>query len=416
MEPQTLLIVDDEPAQSIAAWRNMPSIDLGDRGVPFIIAAAWLWLLLVLPAAPLGAAEPVPVFVLHSYSQEYPWTRGQHSGFMDVLNADKARGYDVRAEYLDTKRTGYTPAYGDLIAGQLREKYRGYRPAAVYVSDDNALSFALTHLDQIFPQVPVFFSGVNDYGVRPRLDPARVTGVFEKKEIGPNLELMRMIARDVREILVVGDATETYRAIEHEIRLELARQPGISATFISAARIEDLIARLKAQRTRFVFLTTLGAIAGPDGRKLTLPETIGAIVKAGDFVVFSMEDAYLYPGVLGGYVTSGPRQGGAAAGLLRRWLDGEPLTALPPIEASPKRLHRRRYRTGARGARPAAGCRPAGDPSERPADLLPGQPSAGARQPLCPGFPADTGSDRRPEPLCPQEPADRRGRAAALRE
>ena len=35
-----------------------------------------------------------------------------------------------------------------------------------------------------------------------------------------------------------------------------------------------------------------------------------------------MEDAYLLPGVLGGYVTSGPGQGNAAAQMLVRYLRG----------------------------------------------------------------------------------------------
>ena len=281
------------------------------------------------------AAEPVPVFVLHSYSQEYPWTLGQHRGFMDALKADTARAYDVRVEYLDTKRIGYTPAYAELIAAHLQEKYRAYLPSAIYVTDDNALTFALAHLQRVFPGVPVFFSGINNYAVKSQLDPAHFTGVFERKEIAPNLELMRAIASGIRDIVVVGDASETYRAIESEIRVELQSQSGISASFVSSKRIDDLIARLKEQQSRFVFLTTLGALVDRDGRTLTLPETIGAIVAAGDFVVFSMEDAYLQPGVLGGYVTSGPRQGHAAAGLLRRHLDGAPLASLAPIEASP---------------------------------------------------------------------------------
>lgn len=88
-------------------------------------------------------------------------------------------------EYLDTKRAGYSPEYADLIGDHLRQKYKGYQPAAVYVTDDNSLSFALSHLDRVFPGVPVFFSGVNNYDVRRQLDPARTTGVFEKKEIAP---------------------------------------------------------------------------------------------------------------------------------------------------------------------------------------------------------------------------------------
>jgi len=183
--------------------------------------------------------------------------------------------------------------------------------------------------------VPVFFSGINDYGIRARLDPARMTGVFERKEIAPNLRLMRRIDPAIREIVIVGDASETYRAIETEIRRELQQHTDIHATFVSSNRIDDIVARLHAQRGRFVFLTTLGSVTDRAGRTLTLPETIKAIVNAGHFVVFSMEDAYLYPGVLGGYVTSGPREGRAAAGLLIRHLNGVAVSALPPIETSP---------------------------------------------------------------------------------
>ena len=281
------------------------------------------------------ASDAVPIFVLHAYSQEYPWTQGQHQGFVKALKADSSRTYDLNVEYLDTKRTGYNPAYADLIAQHLSEKYKGYQPAAVYVTDDNALSFALSHLDKIFPDVPVFFSGVNNYDVKPRLDPTRITGVFEKKEIAPNLRLMRRIDDTVRKILIVGDESETYRAIASEIREELTHYPDLQATYLSENRIDDLVRGLTRRQERFVFLTTLGAVKDRQGHTLPLAETISAIVHAGRFVVFSMEDAYLYPGVLGGYVTSGPRQGRVAAQLLQRYLNGTPMSALPPIETSP---------------------------------------------------------------------------------
>ncbi len=281
------------------------------------------------------AAVSTQVFVLHAYSQEYPWTKGQHQGFVQALDEDPTRAYSLNVEYLDTKRAGYGPGYADLIADHLRQKYQGYRPAAIYVTDDNALTFALTHLDQIFPGVPVFFSGVNNLDIRQHLDPARTTGVFEKKEIVPNLDLMRRFDPNVRNVAILGDASETYAAIESEIRQKLQQQPDIRANFISSSRIDDLVAQLAQHLDRFVFLTTLGAITDASGRTLTLPETMRAIVQAGHFVVMSMEDAYLYPGVLGGYVTSGPAQGRAAAGLLVRHLQGTPVADLPPILQSP---------------------------------------------------------------------------------
>jgi diguanylate cyclase (GGDEF)-like protein/PAS domain S-box-containing protein len=281
------------------------------------------------------AADAVPIFVLHSYSQEYPWTKGQQEGFVETLNRDLSRTYTVETEYLDTKRTNYSPAYADMMAGYLREKYKGYHPAAIYVTDDNALLFALSHLAKVFPDVPVFFSGINNYDIKPQLNPARTTGVFEKKDIVPNLRLMDLIDPTVREIVAVGDASETDRAIASELRKEMIHYPEIHVTYLSSNRIDDLVRDLKERKERFLFLTTLGSVKDREGRTLPLAQTISAIVHAGRFVVFSMEDAYLYPGVLGGFVTSGPLQGQYAARLLLRYLDGTPVSALAPIETSP---------------------------------------------------------------------------------
>lgn len=314
----------------------------------YVVAFHWgarmcLGLMLATAALTAMAAEQVPIFVLHSYSQEYPWTKGQHQGFMEVLDHDSAykrsqgeiRIYDVRVDYLDTKHTPYTAEYARKTADYLKQRYAGYKPAAVYVTDDNALSFALDYMETIFPDTPVFFSGVNNYSVKARLDPERFTGVFENKEIVPNLELMGQIAGGRQKIALLGDASETYRAIEAEIRPLLGKQANISAQFIASNRIDELVGQLKQTKTRFVFLTTLGGVKDATGHTLTLAETLHAVVAAGDFVIFSMEDAYMVPGVLGGWVTSGPRQGRKAAELMHRYIEGNAMRSLAPIEQSP---------------------------------------------------------------------------------
>ncbi len=273
--------------------------------------------------------------MLHSYSQEYPWTRRQHEGFIATLGAAGLDTSALHVEYLDTKRVPYTPDYAAAMAAHLARKYVGYEPRAIYVSDDNALAFALTHLARIFPQAPVFFSGVNDDTVRARLDPNRVTGVFERKEIAPNLALMRRLYPDQHEVLVVGDDSETFEAIRRDILAELSHQPDIRARFVSARRIDDLVEALDGRSEHIVFLTTLGAISDGRGRTLSLPQTIAAIVQSGRFIVFSMEDVYLHPGVLGGFVTSGQRQGAVAAEQVTRYLAGAPLAELRPVLSSP---------------------------------------------------------------------------------
>ena len=289
----------------------------------------------IMPIATQINKKDVCVFVIHSYSQEYPWTRSQHQGFMETLKADSSHIYDVSVEYLDTKRILYSDQYAKQTADYLRRKYAGYKPAAIYVSDDNALSFALAHAESLFSGVPIFFSGINNYAIKTQLDLSRITGIFENKEIAPNLALMREMAKGKQDIVVIGDTSETYRAIETEIKNELIHQSDINATFVSSNNIDHLIEKIKQTHTRFIFLTTLGMITDAQHRILSLPETLTAIAQSGDFVVISMEDAYLQTGVLGGWVTSGVRQGRAAADMLRQYIGGTAISALPPIEISP---------------------------------------------------------------------------------
>jgi len=290
-----------------------------------VLSLAW--------AATAIARVNTPIFILHSYSQEYPWTKRQHEGFMHGLGAAGPDMIAASVEYLDTKRVPYTAAYADSVGAHLARKYAGFAPRLIYVTDDNALSFALTHLSRIFPGVPVFFSGINDLSMRQRIDPRQVTGVFEQKEIGPNLDLMRQLAPEAHDILVVGDESETFKAIYNTLVVELARQPDIRARFLSSGRVEELMAALRGSRERFVFLTTLGAMKNAAGQLLTLSEIIAAVVQAGSFVIISMEDVYLYPGVLGGYMVSGSRQGAAAAGLAARYLAGTAIAAIKPVES-----------------------------------------------------------------------------------
>ncbi|MDI6738756.1 MAG: hypothetical protein QME74_00125 [Candidatus Edwardsbacteria bacterium] len=286
--------------------------------------------------APLCAAPVSQIFVLHSYSQEYPWTKGQHEGFIQTLAADARVESLVATEYLDTKRRAYDETYAKELARHLRLKYADYKPAAIYVTDDNALLFARDHLARVFPGVPVFFSGVNDYAVRNSLDPTIFTGVFEHKEIGPNIEWLLHVDKGANDLIFIGDGSNTYQAIERELRLELIQYP-LRTTFLAEKRLDRVLARLQALPGKYIVLTTLGGMTDENDRLLSLRDTMKRLTRTGRIVI-SMEDAYIMEGVLGGHVTSGQKQGLNAARLLLAYLHGKPIVALPAMLRSPNTL------------------------------------------------------------------------------
>ncbi|MEW8194830.1 MAG: hypothetical protein AB2793_14050, partial [Candidatus Thiodiazotropha sp.] len=278
-------------------------------------------------ASQAPASDAVRVLIVHAYSQEYPWTKGQHEGFVESLKQGLTLQPTIKAEYLDTKRLHYDADYADRFADYLKRKYRNFNPVALYVTDDNGLSFGIEKLSVLFPDTPLFFSGVNDYSIQSKLDRSKVTGVFEKKEIGPNLDLLHALFGDVGHIVALGDGSNTYQAIEREIRQEMATRPLMKITYLADNRLDIILSRLAQIERPVVLLTTLGALQNSQGEILNLHQTISQITLSSANVVVSMEDAYLLDGVLGGYVTSGHAQGSTAAALLLAYLDGQQISS-----------------------------------------------------------------------------------------
>jgi len=284
----------------------------------------------------LHAAPTSRIFILHSYSQEYAWTQSQHEGFMQTLAADAQVEPLVSTEYLDTKRRAYDETSANEMARHLRSKYAGYKPAAIYVTDDNALLFARDHLSRVFPGVAVFFSGVNDYGVRSSIDPTLFTGVFERKEVGPNIEWLLDVDKNANDLIFVGDGSNTYQAIESDLRSELIPYR-LRVTFIAEKRLARTLERLHNLPGKYIFLTTLGGMTDENDQVLPLRNIMKGLASMGRIVI-SMEDAYIIEGVLGGSVTSGQKQGMSAARLLLAYQHGKPIVDLPPILKSPNAL------------------------------------------------------------------------------
>lgn len=275
------------------------------------------------------------ILILHSYSQEYKWTKSQHESFVDTLEHSITSPLEFSVEYLDTKRHPFTLSYQQFFLSYLQKKYEGYHPDAIYVTDDNALQFFLKNKATLFDGVPLIFSGVNDLSLERTVDANEYTGVYEKKEIVQNIELVRQFSPQTRDIWFVGDNSSTYQSIESDIRDQTLQYPNYTFHFLASTRIDDIIKTLPKSPRSFVFLTTIGAFKDVNGRTLTLKESIALLSKKPSIILCSMEDAYILGDVVGGYVTSGMKQGASAARLMKRSLEGESMVNIHSIVNSP---------------------------------------------------------------------------------
>ncbi|MBN2894786.1 MAG: hypothetical protein JXK05_02720 [Campylobacterales bacterium] len=199
------------------------------------------------------------LLVIHSYTQEYGWSKLQHQGFMQTLQSEPQFSFEIATEYLDTKRLTLDASYRALFHHYLAAKYHNFNADALYVTDDNALSFVMESNASYLGDTPIFFSGVNDLATIERLDKRRVRGVFEHKELAPNIELIKLFSPQTREVWVIGDDSQTYRAIERQMRQEVAAFSNFSVHFVADARIDKVIDALPKRARTFVLLSTIGA-------------------------------------------------------------------------------------------------------------------------------------------------------------
>lgn len=143
-------------------------------------------------AVKAGSAADINVLILHSYHQEYPWTKGENEGIVSTLQSKFAdKELAISTEYLDTKKIPFTDEYQDFFKHYLERKYLDRTPDLLFLTDDNAVRFWLRYKADLFTGVNTVFCGVNDTSMEEILRDSIIYGVFEVKDIIANLRLSK---------------------------------------------------------------------------------------------------------------------------------------------------------------------------------------------------------------------------------
>ncbi|UZP67141.1 ATP-binding protein [Desulfovibrio mangrovi] len=234
---------------------------------------------------------------------------------------------------MDTKRNDLSIAFPTTYE-VLHDKYGKASFDAVIVADDNALTFVHTYRDELFPDTPVIFCGVNDYEDN-RVRRPWLTGVVEAQDYFGIIDLALQIDPGRSHFYVVSDHTLTGRAM-----LKGVRQ--VMPLFKDRARFTELVGPPVAEMQQV--LKTLPADAVvlylsyyklQDGTLLTLQSSIDTVLTSSSAPVYSPVPDHIHMGVVGGVMLSARLQGEVAASLSGRVLEGVSPADLPLVTDSP---------------------------------------------------------------------------------
>ncbi len=285
-----------------------------------------------IPATLLGypAETPKDILLLSSYHAGLEWDDAIKRAVTDVLKPEE-NWLEIHYEYMDTKRIA-DPEYLRLLHNLYRHKYRQRAPALIIATDNFAFDFLRKFRDQLFPEVPVVFCGVNFYHDRMLAGHRLFTGAAEIFDAAGTVDIILRLHPGTKEIFVLNDHDLTGRAWDNTIREQLeGRYPGVRFTYAESYTAKGAIERVRGLKPGTVVL--LGVfLRDAEGKYISAHRFGDKLSSASQVPVYGLLDLYLGHGILGGLLVDGYHQGELAARIAQRILAGEAPGSIPVIK------------------------------------------------------------------------------------
>ena len=296
-----------------------------------------LLILIVIFILPITAytAPASNVLVIHSYHAGFFWTAAIESGIIQAFESSKTE-HNLIFEYLDAKRIPprqFAPGF----AAYLNNKYSDLDFDVIIVSDDAAFRFVLDYHNELFPETPVVFCGVNDFDSYTRQLPAKITGIAEDFDLSQNFELIERLHGLGTTVAVVADSTvsgsENTRLLLD--RINDPNGPDLNYEILFGYETAELEYRLGRLPKNAVILN-LGFWQDKNRKFLSCRESINLLTRTG-LPVYTAWDQAVRFGTVGGIVLDVKNQGHTAAVMALRILSGENAERIP-VQRNP-RIH-----------------------------------------------------------------------------
>ncbi|HML59432.1 MAG TPA: PAS domain S-box protein [Solidesulfovibrio sp.] len=269
------------------------------------------------------------VLYFNSYQNGYQWSDEILGGIREAFSLSDFN-VDLQIEYMDSKK--YTdPVLRGMLYAFYKLKYRNTRFEVILASDNFAFDFLREYQDELFPNTPVVFCGVNDFHQQWLSGHRNFTGVLEEPDIRETLELALRFHPDRRRLVIFGDTSITGVAIGNQLR---AVEPAFAGRLefeyqdnLSLQQILDAVHALPADA--MIFLIPFYKDTLTDVYSVT--EVLAAIRANSDVPIYSAWRFMLGHGIVGGKMHSGFEEGRLVAEMADKLMHGVPLSALPVV-------------------------------------------------------------------------------------
>ncbi|CCH49547.1 Multi-sensor hybrid histidine kinase [Pseudodesulfovibrio piezophilus C1TLV30] len=273
------------------------------------------------------------ILLLNSYHHTFSWNEEIFSGLMDVLRP-KETGITLHVENMDTKRVTFSEQYIQHLHDVYLHKFNGMTIDLIMVTDNNALEFMRRFHDELFPNVPVVFCGINFFRDELIKGQPLFTGVAENMDAKGTLWWALNLHPETEHVYVINDSTPSGLSISRNIRLALKDfVAGIEVLYAKGKDLREIVQEVQALPKNSIVLYGV-YYRDKSGRFHEAPEAIETISEAATVPVYGLLDFDLGHGIVGGMLTSGYSQGQSMAQIALHVLAGRHPQDIPVIKQS----------------------------------------------------------------------------------
>ncbi|MBT3368742.1 MAG: PAS domain S-box protein, partial [Nitrospina sp.] len=283
-----------------------------------------------------GGNKPKKVLVLHSYHRGLSWDDSIDEGIEAVFK-ESDLSIEAQIEYMDTKRI-HNPGYLRQLQSIYKTKFKKCKFDVIISTDNNALNFLLKHHNELFPQTPVVFCGVNNYQDTMLKGRKLFTGTVEAVDMRGTLDTALRLHPETKQIVIYGSNTPTYFANKEHLKNLIPDYKGrADFRFVENLNIEEVmddIGKLPDNSSIFIISSIMDE-QGIPMPFMVFPERMASVSRV---PIYSCWDFLLDHGIVGGKLISGFAQGATAARMALRILHGEKTANIPILKESPNRF------------------------------------------------------------------------------
>ncbi|WBW97261.1 MASE3 domain-containing sensor histidine kinase [Oceanirhabdus sp. W0125-5] len=270
------------------------------------------------------------VLILHSYNHGYIWTDSIQKGIESVFEKNHIL-MDIK--YMDTKKINDQKYFEELYqVYKYTLKHEKYD--AIVSADNNALNFLLKYRDELFPNTPVVFCGVNGFNSTMIDGEKLITGVTEDVDVKGTIAAAVKLQPNMQKMIVVSDNKPSHEEFEEKVKDLIPLYKNIEFQLLDNIPISQVQEKVKGLSLDSSLLV-IGDFIDDYGKFINIEDGIQILAKNFDIPIYSLWNQLLDHGIVGGKLTCGFNQGKFAAELALRVLSGENIETIPIETESP---------------------------------------------------------------------------------